>query len=611
MDISKKTSLKNLLSIYFLILVLFCKHLVSSYKYSPKQARCEPIEISLCETMRYNMTRMPNSFGHSNQREAAEAIDEFLPLIRVGCSKLLRFFLCSRFVPICSEQDGDSFIVPPCKSFCMQVKAGCAPVLAKLSFNWPPSLDCQNLPVSSDTYNVCVEPPNEHDYDERLRKHDFFEDEKTLWKKTKDESDVLKEFDWLLGQISKIPPESKCESPRYVEVSSTKDSECVPKCSTDVLFSHKDKEFIKTWLTIWSMVSVFSCAFTILSYLSKASDLKYPEKPALYVAMCCAFESATYAARLLVDEHQSHCSSDRRLLMTSDVSNWMCTSFAVVLYYFDIAGLVWWVLLSISWFLAAVRKWGQEAIASLGLFFHLIAWVVPGFAAGAMVATKNVEGDELLGMCRVSSRRSNPILMYSISPLVAALAVGSFFTFIGFVSVFKILKQLKVSFNMDDATRLERLIFRMGIFSVLYITTTTSQLTCYFIKFASVEEWVQESINKPCLPGWEKETQNCRLEKSIIPTELYLVQVFASLSVGVTTTVWVWSRKTLINWGRLLTDFWSKVFRCKKTKENRNKSSSLLEARISSGDGTPSKVHPQKNTAAPNAISSAQIHSNK
>jgi hypothetical protein len=72
---------------------------------------CEPITVTLCSALRYNATRMPNLVGHMTQLDAAEHINAFLPLIQTGCSRLLKFFLCSIYTPMCTEQVGNDAVV--------------------------------------------------------------------------------------------------------------------------------------------------------------------------------------------------------------------------------------------------------------------------------------------------------------------------------------------------------------------------------------------------------------------------------------------------------------------------------------------------------------------
>ena len=39
---------------------------------------------------------------------------------------------------------------------------------------------------------------------------------------------------------------------------------------------------------------------------------------------------------------------------------------------------MWWLILSLTWVLAAASKWSSEAIASYSTYFHVMGWVIPG-----------------------------------------------------------------------------------------------------------------------------------------------------------------------------------------------------------------------------------------
>jgi len=44
--------------------------------------------------------------------------------------------------------------------------------------------------------------------------------------------------------------------------------------------------------------------------------------------------------------------------------NGLCSVVFAVLYFFGMAASIWWVVLALTWFLAAGLKWGHEAIES-------------------------------------------------------------------------------------------------------------------------------------------------------------------------------------------------------------------------------------------------------
>jgi len=113
---------------------------------SSEGGRCERITIPLCSTMKYNMTRMPNLVGHTNQKDAELQVHEFIPLVQFGCSRLLTFFLCSVYAPMCTEQVDETMVIPACRSMCLEVQAKCEPVLQRFDYRWPAVLDCSRLP---------------------------------------------------------------------------------------------------------------------------------------------------------------------------------------------------------------------------------------------------------------------------------------------------------------------------------------------------------------------------------------------------------------------------------------------------------------------------------
>lgn len=51
---------------------------------------CDPIRISMCQNLGYNVTKMPNLVGHVLQSDAELQLTTFLPLIQYGCSSQLK-----------------------------------------------------------------------------------------------------------------------------------------------------------------------------------------------------------------------------------------------------------------------------------------------------------------------------------------------------------------------------------------------------------------------------------------------------------------------------------------------------------------------------------------
>ncbi|WAR02408.1 SFRP3-like protein [Mya arenaria] len=154
----KNTSLTLIRRPTFLATILCLIHLVT-FAVTTDAHRgldmCEPIEISMCSSMPYNMTRMPNHLHHSTQENARLAIEPYGELIKENCSADLLFFLCAMFAPICTPMFQKEAI-PPCRSVCESSRHGCEPVMNQYNISWPTDLNCDRLPEYDK--GVCVSP---------------------------------------------------------------------------------------------------------------------------------------------------------------------------------------------------------------------------------------------------------------------------------------------------------------------------------------------------------------------------------------------------------------------------------------------------------------------
>lgn len=126
----------------------------------PTHNKCEPITISICKNIHYNMTIMPNLLGHTRQEEAGYEVFQFAPLVKVGCSPDLQFFLCLLYVPLCTILDHP---IPPCRSLCESARA-CETVMKNFRIDWPENLECSKFPQDG-TGTLCVGQNNTSDND--------------------------------------------------------------------------------------------------------------------------------------------------------------------------------------------------------------------------------------------------------------------------------------------------------------------------------------------------------------------------------------------------------------------------------------------------------------
>lgn len=170
----------------------------------PSLRTCEPIKIEMCMGLGYNMTGMPNLGGNDMQQEADYNLKSFEPLIQYGCSQNLKLFLCSVYVPMCTEKVANP--IGPCRGLCEGVRSRCYPVLQGFGFPWPDALNCSRFPAVNNHEHMCMEGP-------------------------KDEIDIRAPVDPAVRKFECGLQHAKGNG------------DCIPGCDSDVLFDDSEKKF--------------------------------------------------------------------------------------------------------------------------------------------------------------------------------------------------------------------------------------------------------------------------------------------------------------------------------------------------------------------------------
>ncbi|XP_035239900.1 frizzled-9-like [Anguilla anguilla] len=499
------------------------------------QAQCEPIAIPMCQGIGYNMTRMPNFMRHESQSEAAIKLNEFAPLVEYGCDAHLRFFLCSLYAPMCTDQVSTS--IPACRPMCEQARLRCSPIMEKFSFGWPDSLDCARLPTKNDPHALCMEAP---------------------------ENDTKPEAKKGEGMLP-VPPRPRppgagtgrspgtpgsCENPekfQYVE----KSRSCAPRCSpgVDVFWSRQDKDFAFVWMTVWSALCFASTAFTVLTFLLDPHRFQYPERPIIFLSMCYNVYSVAFIIRSVAGAENIACDRENGELFViqEGLESTGCTIVFLILYYFGMASSLWWVVLTLTWFLAAGRKWGHEAIEAHSSYFHMAAWGIPAMKTIVILTMRKVAGDELTGLCYVGSMDAGALTGFVLVPLCCYLALGTSFTLTGFAALLHIRRVMRT--EGADTQKLEKLMVKIGLYAVLYTVPAACVIICYCYERLNVDRWRSRGLQGKCAPyRGGRRGDGCSMEASLPAVAVFMLKIFMSLVVGITSGVWAWSPKTLQTW---------------------------------------------------------------
>jgi len=267
---------------------------------------------------------------------------------------------------------------------------------------------------------------------------------------------------------------------------------------------------------------------TVITFFIDTSKFRYPQRPIIFLSLCYAMYSVGYLVRLISGREQVICDSDR--LLTSGLDNTNCAAIFLLLYYFSMAASLWWVVLSLTWLLSAGLKWSHDAIELYSSYFHLVAWAVPAIQSIAIIILREVSSEELTGICFVGYTSKHSLLGFVIGPMATYLLLGTGLLVTGFIFLFCNDKHD----SMKGDEKIETLVVRIGIFSVLYTVPTTALIACYFYEYINSSTWDEITGSPPSM-------------------EIYMLKIFSCLLPGITSGVCILSGKTIDTWSLLCT----------------------------------------------------------
>lgn len=496
-----------------------------------KEKKCEKIKIPMCQSIGYNLTYMPNMFNHDTQEEAALEVHQFWPLVEIKCSPDLKFFLCSMYAPMCQPNFKDE--VPPCRSICERARTGCAPLMRQYGFSWPERMKCENFPELGGE-KICMgrnaTETNKTSTTARPRK--FHSGSPTV---SAQGIQLANCCSCRAPFVSVIGTKGK---PSLRDISTGGVQGCVMACNR-TYFSQDQENFASFWIGLWAVLCFISTLVTSLTFLIDMQRFRYPERPIIFLSFCYCFVAIGYIIRFVAGYKTVACDSDG--LMRYETSGpASCTIVFLLIYFFGMASSLWWVILSFTWFLSAGMKWSTEAITNYSQYFHVAAWLVPAIQAIAVLAMSTVDGDPVSGICFVGNHNLQSLMVFVVVPLLVYLVFGTSFLIAGFYSLVRIREVLRMQTDkLIKTDKLEKLMIRIGVFSVLYTVPATIVVACYFYEFVNRESWERSVVCAEC--GGNE----VRPDHSV-----FIIKYFMALVVGITSGFWIWSGKTMESWKR-------------------------------------------------------------
>lgn len=524
---------------------------------APETRKCEEINIPMCRGIGYNSTAMPNVFQHDSQEEAGLEVHQFWPLVEIQCSEDLRFFLCSMYTPICIDDYPKP--LPACSSVCKRAQTGCAPIMSQYGFSWPDRMNCDELPKFGDPNNLCMDSKNGEAPSQpsptlldRYSPVVPLVTTKTTGKEVKI-SKPTKGRD--ASRKSKPQPATsfeeschcECRSPlikleemadrrHFNRVETGGIANCAQSCHS-MFFSRSEQQEAVQIIVIFAFACFGCTLFTVATCMLDSERFKYPERSIIFICGCYLMVSIGFIIRWWFGHESIACDGHLIRYPGTGPGPTNCLIVFLLIFFFSMAACVWWVILCFTWFLAAGLKWGSEAISGYSQYFHLLAFLIPTAKCLMILGMGAVDGDPFTGICFVGNMDLENMRRFVLMPLTAYLALGGAFLVAGFISLFRVRKVIR---QRSKADKLEKLMIRIVIFSVLYAVPGAAVITSYYSELHHRQQW-ERSITCPCIISADKPVY-----------WFFLLKYIGSLVVGITSGFWIWSPKTLSSWCRFL-----------------------------------------------------------
>lgn len=418
-----------------------------------RRAKCETLLDNSCfgVELPYSQTSIEFVNDSASQLEIQERLNLWQGLQQIPrCWAVVQPLLCAYYRPRCQD-DG---VALPSQEMCRLARGFCK--ITAVGPDWPPFLRCEESLFPSGCKN-------------EVREIKFN----------------------TTGRCAAPLVATPTESNWYPEVEG-----CGLGCRHSLL-NDDEHHSMRTFVLTVACVAAVACLFAVLTFMIGWKEAnRYPNVMVFYINLCLLFVCIGWLAQFLPGAREDiTCRRDGTLRNGEPNSgeNLSCVVIFILVYYFLMGALCWLVMLAYAWDHRFESHGGpqREALDAKSAYFHLIAWCVPFVLTISVMALSKVDGDNVTGICFVSSDSLLMRSVFVLCPVTIAFFVGGYFL----SSELYKLVTLKVSNGsmLNDRVRakIQRMIVRIGAFLVLTVLLVSCTFVCHVYEFRNIPVWRQ------------------------------------------------------------------------------------------------------------------------
>ncbi|KAL5013281.1 hypothetical protein ScPMuIL_007551 [Solemya velum] len=489
---------------------------------------CVPLQSKKClgATLGFGFTSIVFATDSTTLSEVNDKLSQWALLEHVPkCWEVVQPFLCSVYMPKCNNDTLEVDL--PSKELCQRAQDPCRIVEKYSEDGWPDFLHCSQ--------------------------HYFKED----CGSTSYESLMFN----MTGSCNPPLIRTDNEDSWYMDIDG-----CGINCQNP-LFTDEEHQEVHIFIAVFGSLCIMCTLFTILTFIIDwKTASRYPAVILFFINGCFFLGSLGWMAQFSGNAREDIvCRSDGTVrkgepqLGSGETAS--CTIVFLLVYYFMMAGTIWFVMLAYAWDIT-FRTLGtvRDNLSNKTAYFHIISWCVPLVLSIVCLAISEVDGDTVSGICFVGYFKTGIRAGFVLTPMSLVLVCGLIFLLRGLFTLIKLRKNTP-DFISDKATaKIRETILRLGVFALLAFTFVLITFCVHVYIFSNEDKWAQsfeEMIHCEADVSITNSTKECVLadRPSLVVTELHIFAFFGS---GIAMSSWSWTRASLYAWERFLRKVFNK-----------------------------------------------------